>query len=704
MSNVAPMNVNPRNRKRKTDATNGVAKVARFSRQNLSENNMKMMNYFNTLLNMKTTTWLPGVRRNEKTGNFYTTGTVRSGGGRKLSLADLNKIVNQTAEERKVRRPPLPRTQVEGNFARFGRRASNEAPSGAPATGLGRSSIPKNIVAPSLEKIRQEVHSTPSLDITHLTSISGGILETSAIEMAVQSARGNNSTHWFNRKNPDPSSQVFNFSKRTFIFKPRFSLQPLKKWAVPDPAKKMWLKASLKELAAQIGEQDAWPKEMGKTINFSANNNMNNNGISNNSKGKGQWFVEPDVLDFIPASLSGAVDINGRPVPVINIYECKVTKGKKESDPAEAVQLIKAKLTLLLWWKKTYPDQPFPEIRLYFLAWFFSVLSGDGDNVFEKIDFKPLDTGVTSRLNQEMGEYFHTREPFAKIEPLNPLTFSTIAGVNSQIVEGVLTNTRLALLDKLSRYIHKYQKYMLAWVGQTANHRKGILLDWKKSVDNSPAARPPPQGNLRLLWKRQVANYLVQSRKNTTRQAPEWQLVAEKKLYRKYEIAIEKLRRYYGLKIMYGNSEYTQPIVHIHEHDRKVSYEKFIEYLKRLVDAKNNPNVMQKANLGFFSMVLPQLKFTFNKTKIPPSILKKIQTNSSFNGLLNKVNFNPNENRNALVKSITNANDPIKAYESFVRYHSNLAPIVQKKLIQLRNAPNATPNNRAFYQGILDTK
>lgn len=648
---------------------------------------------------MKTTTWLPGVRRDEKTGNFYKVGTVRSGGGTKLSLANLNKIVNRVAENREVTRPPIPRTQVEGNLARFGRRASNEAPSGGPATGLGRSAVPKNILAPSLERIRQEVQSTPSLDITHLTSISGGILETAAIEMAVQSARGNNSTHWFNRKNPDPSTQLFNFTKRTFIFKPRFSLQPLKQWAVPDPAKKMWLRPSLKELVALIGEDKSWPAEVGRAINITTNNN----GMSNNSKGKGQWFVEPDVLDFIPASQSGATDIQGRPVPVINIYECKVTKGKKEADPAEAVQLIKAKLVILLLWQKTHPGEPSPEIRLYFLSWFFSVLSGDGDNIFEKIDFTPLPPLVSGRLNKEMGEYFRTSEPFAKIVPINPLTFSKIAGVNSDIVEGVLANTRLALLDKLARYIHKYQKYMLAWVGQTASHRQGILLDWKKNVDNSPAARPPPQGNLQLLWKRQLANYLVQSRKNITRQAPNWQLASEKQLYRKYETAIEKLRRYYGLKIMYGNKEYTQPIVPIHEHDRKVSYEKFIEYLKRLVDAKNNPNVLQKANLGFFSMVLPQLKFTFNKTKMPQSILKKIESNTSFNTLLNKVNFKPNESRNALVKSITNANDPVAAYAKFLKEHSNLAPIVQKKLIQLRNS-SMTNENRRYYQTILNTK
>ena len=648
---------------------------------------------------MKTTTWLPGVKRDEKTGNFYKVGTARSGGGTKLSLANLNKIVNRVAENRKVTRPPIPRTQVEGNFARFGRRASNEAPSGGPATGLGRSTVPKNILAPSLERIRQEVQSTPSLDITHLTSISGGILETAAIEMAVKSARGNNSTHWFNRKNPDPSTQLFNFTKRTFIFKPRFSLQPLKQWAVPDPAKKIWLRPSLKELVALIGEDKSWPAEVGRAINITTNNN----GMSNNSKGKGQWFVEPDVLDFIPASQSGATDMQGRPVPVINIYECKVTKGKKEADPAEAVQLVKAKLVILLLWQKTHPGEPFPEIRLYFLSWFFSVLSGDGDNIFEKIDFTPLPPLVSGRLNKEMGEYFRTRESFAKIVPINPLTFSKIAGVNSDIVEGVLANTRLALLDKLARYIHKYQKYMLAWVGQTASHRQGILLDWKKSVDNSPAARPPPQGNLQLLWKRQLANYLVQSRTNTTRQAPNWQLASEKQLYHKYETAIEKLRRYYGLKIMYGNKEYTQPIVPIHEHDRKVSYEKFIEYLKRLVDAKNNPNVLQKANLGFFSMVLPQLKFTFNKTKMPQSILKKIESNTSFNTLLNKVNFRPNESRNALVKSITNANDPVAAYAKFIREHSNLAPIVQKKLIQLRNL-SMNNANRSYYQTILNTK
>jgi hypothetical protein len=673
-------------------------KKVKFLRQNLSENNRKMAEYFNTLLNMKTTTWLPGVRRNEQTGNFYTRGTVRSGGGKKLSLADLNEIVNRVADERKVKRPPVPRTQVEGNFARFGRRASNEAPSGGPASGLGRSAVPKNIIAPSLERIRQEVLSTPSLDITHLTSISGGILETSAIEMAVQSARGNNSVHRFNRKNPDPSTQIFNFSKRTFIFKPRFSLQPLKQWAVPDPAGKVWRSSSLKELATQIHEQDAWPREVGKNVNIFANNTMNNNGMSNNSRGKGQWFVEPDVLDFIPASESGAVDVNGKPVPVINIYECKVTKGKKESDPAEAVQLIKAKLVLLLLWQKTHPGETVPEIRLYFLAWFFSVLSGDGDAVLDKIDFKPLDGTVSKNLNREMGEeYFHTHEPFTKITPLNPLTFSVIANVRSDIVDGVLKQTRLALLDKLSRYIHKYQKYMLAWVGQTANHRRGILLDWKKSVDNSPAARPPPQGNLRLLWKRQVANYLVQSRKNATRQVPNWQVASEKQLYTKYQTAIEKLRRYYGLKIMLGSQEYTQPLVHIHEHDRKISYEKFIEYLKRLVDAKNNPNVLQKANLGFFRMVLPQLTFTFNKTKVPPSILKKIMSDNTFNALLNKVNFKPNENRNAYVKSIANRNNFAAAYAEFLSKNIP-AGNLRQKLVELAAAnPAGTYNAKRRY-------
>jgi hypothetical protein len=60
-------------------------------------------------------------------------------------------------------------------------------------------------------------------------------------------------------------------------------------------------------------------------------------------------------------------------------------------------------------------------------------------------------------------------------------------------------------------------------------------------------------------------------------------------------------------------------------------------------------------------------------------------------------------NKNAIVKSITNANDPVAAYGKFIREHTNLAPNIQKKFIELRNS-SMTNANRNYYQTILNTK
>jgi hypothetical protein len=58
-------------------------------------------------------------------------------------------------------------------------------------------------------------------------------------------------------------------------------------------------------------------------------------------------------------------------------------------------------------------------------------------------------------------------------------------------------------------------------------------------------------------------------------------------------------------------------------------------------------------------------------------------------------------NKNAIVKSITNANNPVAAYSRFIREHTNLAPNIQRKIMELRNS-SMTNANRNFYKTILN--
>ena len=63
----------------------------------------------------------------------------------------------------------------------------------------------------------------------------------------------------------------------------------------------------------------------------------------------------------------------------------------------------------------------------------------------------------------------------------------------------------------------------------------------------------------------------------------------------------------------------------------------------------------------------------------------------------------PMLNKNAIVKSITNANDPVAAYSKFISEHTNMAPNIQRKIMELRNS-SMTNDNRTYYQTILNTK
>jgi len=60
-------------------------------------------------------------------------------------------------------------------------------------------------------------------------------------------------------------------------------------------------------------------------------------------------------------------------------------------------------------------------------------------------------------------------------------------------------------------------------------------------------------------------------------------------------------------------------------------------------------------------------------------------------------------NKNALFKSIINANNPAEAYAKFISENTNMAPNIQRKIMELRNS-SMTNDNRTYYQTILNTK
>jgi hypothetical protein len=257
-----------------------------------------------------------------------------------------------------------------------------------------------------------------------IQAYSGSELETRGIESAVVAAGIHRVK--YNRSTTVPGREIFSHTKRTFIFKARFSLDELKKDTMPG----------IPELL------EACKK--------------------NANKAKGKDAVEPDVIEWYPEH------------NLVRIYECKIGLGKSEGFPGESFQLMKAKRVLELAWMSlpNKKNKPFPKIECYFLAWQFSQYS-TVSAVPMKIEFAHHSNNflpISKKLN-ERTPGCNKKQCWDHVEPINSTEFSKLTHLDSGIVTSQLESNRVQTIRNLQIVMRTYNRRHLGYT-QAAKSRR----------------------------------------------------------------------------------------------------------------------------------------------------------------------------------------------------------------------------------------
>jgi hypothetical protein len=343
----------------------------------------------------------------------------------------------------------------------------------------------------------------PMFSMAQLQSWSGSELETAAIEFGVKQAGIKRVKFDRGNMGAPGARQLFETRERTFFFKPRLSLDPIKKDVQP------------------------WTKVMADVVSATAEK----------GKGKGTDHVETDVIEVFPPG--SRVKGETWPSGLIRLYECKIGLGKPEGrgKAGESLQLMKAKRLLLKHWKTLYGESRAPPtIHCYFIAWKFGEITQN----IPTVNIVP-----TSKVNKNVNlknpviQFTHHRVPFPHIskalraaagesqtnqnsdstdnlkhwdavKTLVPREFSDLTGLSAGFINGYLIQSRAKVLAHFSMLIETLRKNGIIYGNMNEATRRALGVR-HNFVSGNGAGRPPPQDPqdaFELRLKGRLANYM----------------------------------------------------------------------------------------------------------------------------------------------------------------------------------------------------
>ena len=343
----------------------------------------------------------------------------------------------------------------------------------------------------------------PMFSMAQLQSWSGSVLETRAIEYAAR--KGGVRCVKFNRKEQrlGGAAQIFEVKQRTFFFKPRFSLDPIKNDTNPK-----------------------WTSAMKEVVDKTAG-----------GAGKGVNDVETDVIEAFPIGYKneyGTVYPNG----LIRLYECKIGLGKPEGSAkaGESLQLMKAKRLLSIYWETLMGGAAqitsYPVIECYFLAWKFGE-TADGaigatnvpvkknnvaDPTIEFVHHRGPFPALSNKLRTAAGEKpanvannsTNSLNHWDDVKTLNPAGFARLTGLDSGFVQSYLQHHRAEIIQYFTTLMRTLQQRGAFHAGMN-NEKRRALLSNTNLVSGAGPTLPAPQGPnkaFKLRLRGQLANYM----------------------------------------------------------------------------------------------------------------------------------------------------------------------------------------------------
>jgi hypothetical protein len=169
---------------------------------------------------------------------------------------------------------------------------------------------------------------------------------------------------------------------------------------------------------------------------------------------KGYTAVEPDVLIWIPSENK------------LKIVELKIGPGKPEATPGEAYQLLKAKRSI----QYAFSDagRAPPEIKLFFVPWFYSKIRGGQKPQFTNI------YGPGGVWNRRTGHELTKKIPDevrGGIETLDtPELVQAKLGINAKIASMVLDAVRLQDFKDVGKLIKHFNTHGTFFNNSTQNN------------------------------------------------------------------------------------------------------------------------------------------------------------------------------------------------------------------------------------------
>lgn len=504
----------------------------------------------------------------------------------------------------------------------------------------------------------------PAFSMAQLQSWSGSELETRAIETAVRAAANkgmNIEPRKFNRKSNvlGGAAQIFDVKKRTFFFKPRFNLDPIKN--DPNPKFTAVMKNVVTKTAGKLG--------------------------------KGSDDIEPDVIEAYP--VGSVVNRTIYPYGLIRIYECKIGLGKPEgtAKAGESLQLMKAKRLLEIFWERMTGDinltaKPanYPVIECYFLAWKFGergqliTIKNSKINKNDNIDFihHSIPFPEVSTALNEAGAGRQGTAKWDTVQTIGPEAFATLTGLDSRFVEGYLRAHRTE--------IYRYFQMLLSTLLKRGVGFGNLNQDLRKALGPGPLISGQgltlraPQGpnkqlqmriegrlaNLMESWSPSMYNYLGNNVKR--------EQVSNNKRYFSNKATRAALRLVqqglYTFQTAGGNSANNLPAPSASEINRRVNNKgKFInnknidEYRRRVeIAIKRSNNIINLSRRAFFK----------GAKLVPTSGSKSNNENVNSSGLNRNISEQVKRNKELFDR------DPVAAISRLVNGHLNNANYLNK--------------------------
>jgi hypothetical protein len=588
---------------------------------------------------------------------------------------------------------------------------------------------------------------SPLFNKVQLSSTAGAILELGAIQIAAiekgypvaDMHRNTSASTLAMVTSPAP-----NYMRTPMWFlKTKFSLKDMKMLALGlrEPAPSTGVPALMK-VAEILGQKNAWRNHV--RINNAAANAMDNSKNNNNNtasfKGKGVYFVEPDAVE----KREKVVDVmwfgQPRKADLITGVECKITLGKKEGYPGEALQGVKWVTTVLLAWYDAQmatkgPDQstwdPPPVVKLYFLSWFFGIPSTSNNikNIYKKQTFKPLDAATVAQLRNEVGLQLFGMQDSAyngmfNMEPINPEKFQEITGLNFKTIEFTLREKRMQQLANIAAASKTSKRRGLFWSGASAANLGGYGAARRAAGGAGKIAPTPITNNYsKARYEGRWGNALALAINSGKTLNAQQKMDLFKLVRDVFPRSIATLMRDFGLAARWNASAGQRAgtpapaPVFISNAPKSRNSARFIQDFSVLYFCKARPANLNRANLPMLRMWVDMIDFSFtDASRIPPEALNMLRQTATTNpqlatfltqtGLAGQVAAPVNAaavNAEKLV-SIAESNTSVdfeKLYRSFLNAHVGRGEVVNAVLAQ--RATN-WPNSRNFYTGLTGRK